>query len=101
MKKVLLALLFATLSVQASTKVELKNNKVTVQENGIRKDYGTVRKVENVVGGGVKIYSSQNFKTPAVTIDRFGNTKTQQYNNSVVTSCKYNCALEAVEEDDE
>lgn len=101
MKKVLLALIFATISVHASTKVELKNNKVTVQENGIRKDYGSVRRVENVAGGGIKIYTNKNFSGAAVTIDRFGNTKTQQYNNSVVTSCKYNCALETDEEYDE
>lgn len=101
MKKILLALLFATLSVQASTKVEIKNNQITVQENGIRQDYGTVRKVETTPSGQVKIYSSKNFSGAAVTIDRFGNTDVQRYNKSSVSSCTYNCQLDLEDEKDE
>lgn len=98
--KYLLLVILAIGSAHASTKVEVKNNKVTVQNNGVRKDYGSIRKVESSPSGQIKIYTNKNFSGPSVTIDRFGNTKTQQYNNSSSSICTYNCQLE-LEEDEE
>ena len=98
--KYLLLLVLAIGTAQASTKVEIKNNRITVQENGIRQDYGIVRKVETTNSGQVKIYSNKNFSGAAVTVDRFGNTDTQKYNKSSVSTCTYNCQLD-VEDDDE
>lgn len=98
--KYLLLVLLAIGSAHASTKVEIKNNKVTVQERGVRSDYGSVRKVETS-GSKIKIYTSKNYNGPAVTIDRFGNTSTQKYNNSAVSTCTYNCSLNMEDESDE
>lgn len=99
--KYLLLLILAVSSVQASTKVELKNNKVTVQTNGVRHDYGSVRKVETTPSGQIKIYTNKNFSGAAVTVDRFGNTDVQRYNKSAVTTCTYNCQLDLDSEDED
>lgn len=99
--KYLLLVILAIGSAHASTKVEVKNNRITVQENGIRQGYGTVRKVETTPSGQVKIYSNKNFSGAAVTIDRFGNTDVQRYNKSSVSSCTYNCQLDLEDEEDE
>lgn len=99
--KYLLLVILAIGSAHASTKVEVKNNRITVQENGIRQDYGTVRKVETTPSGQVKIYSSKNFESPAVTMDRLGNIRTQKGNASFNSVCTYNCSLELEEEDEE
>lgn len=99
-KYITLAFALIATSTIASTKVEVKNNRITVQENGIRKDYGTVRKVETTPSGKMEIYSSKNFSGAAVTVDRFGNTEVQRENNGSVYKCTYNCSLELEDEDE-
>jgi hypothetical protein len=75
-----------------------KNNRVTVKEHGITKDYGSVRKVEKSYDGKTKIYTNRNFNSAAIEVDRSNNIRTQERNISKSSSCSYSCAL--IEDDE-
>ncbi|ATS94020.1 hypothetical protein P13BB106kb_p036 [Pectobacterium phage DU_PP_V] len=84
----------------ASTKVHVENNRVRVQENGITQEYGRVREVKTR-NGTTEIYTSKNYSGPAVTVHRNGSITTKQTSSSASSYCKYSCAADLEDEDDE
>lgn len=104
MKKLLIPLItLALLSCQpvysAASEVTIQNNRIKVKENGVTKDYGTIRKVDKNYKGDVKVYTNKNYNKPAVTIKRNGSTRTQEFSNSSVRECDRTCQV--LSEDDE
>lgn len=104
MKKLAIALLafglLATLPVlAASSEVTIKNNRVKVKENGVTRDYGTIRRVKAGPSGETQVYTNKNYNKPALTIKRNGSTRTQEFSNSPVRECDRTCQV--LSEDDE
>lgn len=105
MKTFKIALLFSLIGVfsfnaeATTTKVEIKNNKVRVQEQGIYKDYGRVRKVETR-NGITKVYTNRKYDGAAVEYNsRNGNISTSGGNGQASYNCTFSCSMDA--EDDE
>lgn len=94
MKKLLLltALLFPCVSLASGPQVEIKNNRVIVKENGVRRDAGTVRSVERT-NNGVQIKAQRGTRVTEVEIDRRGSIST--------TECNYSCQLLQESDEDE
>lgn len=76
----------------ASTKVTIQDNRVRVQENGVTKEYGTVRDTKTT-SSGVEVYTNRNFNGPAVTLNKNGSITTKETNSSRTKECTYGCVL--------
>lgn len=94
-----LAILATAPVLAAQSEVTIKNNRIKVKENGVTRDYGTVRKVDKNYKGDIKVYTNKNYNKPAVTIRRNGSTRTQEFSNSSVRECDRTCQV--LSEDDE
>lgn len=107
MKKLLIAMitlsLFSCHAVPSYAKSELtiKDNRVKVKEDGVIKDYGTIKRVKGKYNGDVEIYTNKNYNKPAVTMKRDGSTRTQEFSNSSVKKCDLTCQYLSDDEDEE
>lgn len=99
MNKLLIALMISTISFStlAATKVSINDGRVRVQQNGITKEYGTVRDVKER-NGKVEVYTNRNFSSPAITINKRGDITTQRSSSDSSFTCRYNCSVESDDE---
>lgn len=105
MKYLLIALSLFALNAEASKEVTIKDNgRISVRENGIKKDLGTVRKVKET-NKGTEIYTNRNYNGPSVTISKrkeiYVSSSTEATSSSSSYVCKYGCRDESEESGDE
>lgn len=91
----LLCLLAVPFAVNSAPKeVTIKDNgRVSIRENGVKKELGTLRQVKTT-SKGTEIYTNKKYNGPALVVDKY----TKEI-HSYSHTCKYGCSDEG--DDDE
>lgn len=101
MKKLLIAMITLAISscqvmpVNANTRTEvnIKDNRVTVKQNGVTKNYGSINRIKNNYKGDVEVYTNRSGNNPAITVDKDGDISTKEDRNANDTLCTYGCEV--------